>query len=135
VRRAGARSSADPDARPTVLIVDDDPDMLELLSIWFQGERSTVLAARSADEALLVSRGKHLDLAVVDLLLTGGMDGWELTDQLREHHADAAIAVCSILDPADYPVVDAHLPKPCTRQDVHALIDRFRERWAGPTSS
>ncbi|MBM9469404.1 response regulator [Nakamurella leprariae] len=109
--------------------MDDDPDMLELLTIWFEGEGSTVLAARSADEALLMSRGERLDLAVVDLLLTDGMNGWELTDRLREQHAGAAIAVCSILDPADYPTVDARLPKPCTRQDVHALIDRLRGRW------
>jgi CheY-like chemotaxis protein len=120
--------------RPTVLIVEDDPDMLELLTIWFRSARSIVLPAGSAEQGLSVSRGRRLDLAVVDLLLTEGMNGWELTDQLRAQHAGTAIAVCSILDPADYPPADAQLPKPCTRQDVHALMDRLRDRWERPAS-
>ena len=120
-----------PPAHLRVLIVEDDDDTRELLAIWFAGEHTTVLAVRSSDEALEVTREEPVDLAVVDLALPDGMNGWELIDHLNLHHSDTMIAVCSTLDPTDYPAAYAQLPKPFTRQNVDALMHRLGGRWDG----
>jgi CheY-like chemotaxis protein len=131
---APAAPAASP-TEPTVLIVQDDLDMLDLLTIWVEAEDGTVLPAASAQEALIRADGKRVHLAVLDLLLPpDGMNGWQLTAHLREQHPDTLIAVCSILDPPDYPPCDYELPKPCSREDVAALMRWLRRQDTAPAS-
>lgn len=62
--------------RPTVLIVDDVPYMLELASL-FLARISSVVAARSGEEALELARACRPDVVVCDRRMPG-MDGIEL---------------------------------------------------------
>ena len=66
----------------TVLLVEDDLDNLELLSMCLEGEGAHVLAATSIAAALAVSIGCHIDVVVADLDLPDG-DGYALLGQLR----------------------------------------------------
>jgi CheY-like chemotaxis protein len=107
---------------PTVLIVDDEPDQLGLLTEYFHRAGCTVVAAHDAEFVLALPDKLHLDILVVDLRLPG-MDGWQLAERLRVRYPAAFLAITSVLDVDDYPVADAVLPKPVTKAHVQRLVD------------
>ena len=78
-------------ARPTILVVDDEPDLLEILEFNLEAAGYAVRTARSAAEAL------EQDPAAADLLLLDvmmpGMDGFALARRLRAEPATAALPI------------------------------------------
>lgn len=68
--------------RPTVLIADDDPDILELVALTLERDGYDVVPARNGEEALRIAGERTLHLAVLDLMMPG-MDGYEVTRRLR----------------------------------------------------
>lgn len=65
-----------------ILVVDDDPNILELVSIQLTQAGYTVQKASNGFEALTLIEEDYPDLAVVDVMMPG-MDGYELTKQIR----------------------------------------------------
>jgi two-component system, OmpR family, response regulator len=72
-----------------ILVVDDDPNILELVNIQLTQAGYTVLKASDGFEALKLLEEELPDLAVVDVMMPG-MDGYTLTKKLR---AEADIPV------------------------------------------
>ena len=74
---------ADPAGRRTVLVVDDEPTIAEVVSRYL--ERAGYSAATAADglEAIRVAGERRPDLVVLDLMLPG-LDGLEVLRRLRE---------------------------------------------------
>jgi DNA-binding response OmpR family regulator len=68
--------------RPLVLIADDDPDILELVSLTLERDGYEVAQARSGEEALRIASERQVHLAVLDLMMPG-IDGHEVTRRLR----------------------------------------------------
>ncbi len=66
-----------------VLVVEDDPDNLELLSSHLESEGATVVGAASIAAALAMTSGVELSALLSDLELPDG-DGCELLRRLRE---------------------------------------------------
>ncbi len=66
-----------------VLLVDDEPDILELLKYNLEREGLRVVTASNGIEALKVAKAEHPDLIVLDIMMPG-MDGMEVCDRLRE---------------------------------------------------
>jgi len=78
--------------RPTILIVDDMPDNLQLLSQLFKDDYS-VLVARSGEQALgLCQSNTPPDLVLLDIMMPG-MDGFEVAKRMREHPTSETIPV------------------------------------------
>lgn len=69
----------------SILIVDDDPNILFLVKSQLQGARHVVYQAQDGTGALKTLNETVIDLAVVDVMMPG-MDGYELTKQIRELH-------------------------------------------------
>ena len=65
-----------------ILVVDDDPNILELVSIQLTQAGYTVQKASNGFEALTLIEEDYPDLAVVDVMMPG-MDGYELTKKIR----------------------------------------------------
>jgi CheY-like chemotaxis protein len=106
---------------PTILIVDDEPDQLQLLSTYFRRAGCLVVAAIDAEHALNLLAHTQPELMVLDLRLPG-IDGWELTARLRAVRPGCPIAITSVLDVDDYPPAEGVLPKPVTAGHVKALL-------------
>jgi two-component system, OmpR family, KDP operon response regulator KdpE len=70
-------------AKPRVLVVDDEPQILRALKVVLREAGFEVLSAQSAPEALDLAAVRAPRAAIVDLVLPGG-DGVEVTRSLRE---------------------------------------------------
>lgn len=77
---------------PHVLIIDDEPGVVQALKLAFEKKGYRVLAAENQETALSFARtsGKALSLIVLDILLKN-TDGFTLLEQLREDEAIASI--------------------------------------------
>lgn len=67
----------------SVLIVDDDIKLVELLQLYFQKEGFIVFTANEGLAALKIAREKEPDILVLDLMLPG-LDGWDICRTLRK---------------------------------------------------
>lgn len=77
-----------------VLIVDDEPTLLELLGRYLERRGHSVSTASTAEEALERVRARDLDLVIADLTLPGA-DGEELIEALRQTNPELAGIVAS----------------------------------------
>jgi len=66
----------------TILVVDDDPTIRDVLERYLRREGFTVLTAADGQTALQKAGGEKPDLVVLDLMLPH-VDGWEICRQLR----------------------------------------------------
>ena len=75
-----------------VLIVDDEPDTLELVKLVLEsGGFETVLAA-SGKEALNELEASKPDLVLLDIMMPD-MDGWEVFRKIKEYNVNIPIAI------------------------------------------
>ncbi len=90
-------------AKRRVLIVDDHPIIRHGVAQTLAMEADLVVGgeASSATEALEALRDSHVDLAVIDVSLTG-INGIELIKQIRNEYPDLPILVLSMHDESLY---------------------------------
>ncbi len=67
---------------PTILVVDDQPNIIELARLYFAREGFEVVSAQDGEEALRQVAASQPDLLVLDLMLPK-LDGWEVCRRLR----------------------------------------------------
>jgi DNA-binding NtrC family response regulator len=112
----------------SVLIVDDEPGMRELLKRWLTGEEYHALEARTAEEALEVaSNNSDVKVALVDLDMPGRGGAW-LVDQLRQSHPSVSVILATANDnvPGTLSLqsrVVGYLVKPLQQERLIALVD------------
>lgn len=76
----------------TVLIVDDEEVLQDVLQALLQREGYTTLAARSGEEALALLEREEVDLVLLDVMLPG-MSGTEVLRQVRQRDPDQVVVV------------------------------------------
>ena len=74
----------------TVLVVDDDKSVRDLIAVILECEGYHVLTAASGAEALSVAAEQHPDLVTLDVMMPD-MDGWEVGRHLAENAETADI--------------------------------------------
>lgn len=75
-----------------ILVVDDEPDILELVQYNLAREHYDVVCVESGEEALAQVHAAPLDLIVLDLMLPG-VHGLDVCRMLKRHPRTAAIPV------------------------------------------
>ncbi len=78
--------------QPTVLIVDDEPDILELLDITLSGMNINTHLAATLGEAKHLLATKQLDFCLTDMRLPDG-SGLELVEEISRQDAQIPVAV------------------------------------------
>ncbi len=129
---------ADPTAtQPVVLVVDDEPDVVDLVRYRLRGAGMSVIVAGDGLSALRTARERRPDLIVLDLMLPQ-MRGEEVCRQLRADRETAAIPILMLTakgDPADRIAglevgADDYLGKPFSPRElilrVEAILRRAR---------
>ena len=74
----------------TVLIIEDDPNTVDIVTLYLRRDNYKVLTASDGNEGLRLAREAGPDLIVLDLMLPG-MDGTEICRALREDGSDVPI--------------------------------------------
>ncbi|MCP5455949.1 MAG: response regulator transcription factor [Thermotogae bacterium] len=123
-------------AKKTIMIVEDDPAISEMLSINLSKEGYDVLSAGSADEALKVVEEKDVDFFIVDIMLPGSMDGFDLIRILKssEAHKSTPVLILSAKDDAADKVAglelgsDDYVTKPFNVRELLARIKSIFRR-------
>jgi two-component system, probable response regulator PhcQ len=106
-------------ARPTVLIVDDEPNVVEGLGVVLRSEPYTVLTATSGRQALDLLERQSVDVIVTDEEMPG-MRGSELLAQVRKLYPETMrlvltgqASVHSAIRSINEAAVHRYLTKPC----------------------
>ncbi len=114
----------------TILVVEDDESVAELVKTVLEGERFEVVTAPSAEAAKELIKIKPADLAIVDIILPG-QGGMDLILELHALRPDLTIVLTSgkiDMSKATFKVL-AHqfgvvsiLPKPFTIDELLATV-------------
>lgn len=82
-------------AKKTILVVDDEEDILELIRFNLAREGFTVITATSGEEAVKAISRKTPDLLLLDLMLPG-LDGLEVCRTLKKDQKTAGIPIMMV---------------------------------------
>lgn len=75
--------------RANILIVDDEPDIVETLDFALRRRGFSVRCAYDGDEAMRLAKDEPPDLMLLDVMLPG-TNGYEVSRQLKESMADGS---------------------------------------------
>jgi DNA-binding response OmpR family regulator len=120
--------------RPRILIVDDEPDLLAVLTLGLEAEGYEVLTASDGEQGLAMARQSQPDLVLLDLMLPR-MDGYKVCRALKfdERYRRIPIFILSArTGDTDRRLAlelgaDEYHTKP---YDLRALLERIRQRVA-----
>ncbi len=111
----------------TALIVDDEPDIVELLSLTLQRMRIDTREAGNLAQAKQLLAQHRFDLCLTDLRLPDG-DGLELVRHIQQNHAQLPVAVITAhgnmqtaIDAMKYGAFD-FLSKPVELKELRELV-------------
>jgi two-component system, OmpR family, response regulator len=80
--------------RGRILIVDDEPDVLEMLRLYLSDGRFDVMTARNGAEALTIARRHRPDAVLLDLIMPlNGMDDVQVLRALRTMDTSIAVVI------------------------------------------
>ena len=68
----------------TVLVVDDEPHIVEVVQDYLKQANYRVLTAQDGQTALTLARHERPDLVILDLMLPGSIDGLEVCRRMRQ---------------------------------------------------
>jgi DNA-binding response OmpR family regulator len=81
------------------LIVDDDPAMIELLSLLLRSYGLDVISASDGQQGLQLARDEKVDIIMLDLMMPG-TDGWQVCKTIRSFSKVPIIVLSALDDPA-----------------------------------
>ena len=123
---------------PTILVADDDVEILALVTRHLRNFEAKLLEASDGEEALRVARREKPDLVILDVMMPG-MSGWEVCRAIREDTTLSHTGVIMLtgigerLNEMTSPLygADDYLDKPFDFSDLDAKIRSvLRERHA-----
>ncbi len=79
-------------SKERILLVDDDPNILEVLAIRLESKGFDAVKAESAEVALDQMTGQPFDLVLTDLRMSG-LDGMDLLEQVHENHPETPLII------------------------------------------
>lgn len=118
--------SSPPSGSRTILVVDDDQDLLDVTRFVLEGEGYGVLTARNGEEALgLLRAGPPPALVLLDLMMPV-MNGWAFLEERAREPALQAIPVLVLTasEPEEVPGAVGILRKPFDLDDLINAVEQ-----------
>jgi PAS domain S-box-containing protein len=136
---AAERAATTPSTPPgnfSVLVIDDDPAIRDLLQRFLTKEGFYVITTSNGLEGVQIARERHPDAITLDVLMPG-VDGWTVLSMLKGQPDTAAIPVVmlTIMDEKNlgYAMgVADYLSKPIDRDRLLAVLQKFQRDPARP---
>ena len=116
----------------TILVVDDNPKIVEVLKAYLVSEGFDVVTAADGPAAVEVVSSRVPDLALLDVMLPG-IDGIELTRRFQREHDLPVILVTARIDEVDRLIglevgADDYISKPFSPREVVARVKAVLRR-------
>lgn len=127
-------------AEPMILVVDDEPSIVEVVSLYLKRAGYRVKIAQDGQTALREMALELPDLVVLDLMLPN-VDGWEITRRLRAEGDTPIIILTARKEEADRILglemgADDYMVKPFSPQELVSRVRAVMRRTHGtPTQS
>lgn len=118
-------------AAATVLVVDDNENLVALFQRYLGGHRVNVLGATSGADALQLAARQPLQAIILDVMMPH-QDGWDILQALQDDPATRSVPVivCSVLNEPDLAFdlgASDYLTKPVSQPALLAVL----QRWLG----
>lgn len=128
----GARAQVDSAPPAHLMIIEDDPDTLEMLRATLVKHGFQVTACDSASETLRLAPEQHVDLIISDIGMPA-MDGFEMLKRLRELDRYASVPAIALSGYATHKDVktalaagfNAHVSKPVEPSELIAMVNQL----------
>ncbi len=114
-------------SQPTVLVVDDEPSLISLLTLVFESEGYAVLSALSGEAGVRLFAHTAVDLVVLDFLMPG-LDGGQVAEQMRLLRPDVPIVMlsaCLTVPEGARSKVDAFVEKGASTETLLETVKRL----------
>ena len=110
----------------TILVVDDEPEIVKLVRAYLEEAGYRVMTARNGREALLVTRHEKPDLIILDLTMPE-MDGLEFTRRLRQEKNTPIIMLTARVEETDRIIglemgADDYVTKPFSPREIVSRV-------------
>lgn len=122
-----------------ILIVEDEPEIRELLSFTLSREGYDVIEAATAESAMELLDSKLPDIAIVDWMLPG-MDGVDFVKRLRREEVTESLPIVMVTARSQEPDklksfdtgVDDYITKPFSPRELLARVKALLRRSGAP---
>lgn len=117
-------------AKSKVLVIEDEPDILEVMQYNLEREGHKVIACRNGEQGLSRIRTDNPDLVILDLMLPG-MDGTEVCRQVKTDPVTRAIPIIMVTAKSEESDVvlglglgaDDYIAKPFSPRELVARVN------------
>jgi CheY-like chemotaxis protein len=131
-KKPGGRKQGSPSFKRSVLVVDDVPDVTEMIGLYLKHAGYEVTTADSAQAALRLAQEKAFDVIVSDIGMPE-MNGYELAECLRRRAEYQGIPIIAVTGYSEYDDsgrarragFNAHLTKPIDPSELLQLINEL----------
>jgi DNA-binding NtrC family response regulator len=120
--------------KPSILVVDDELLIRDLLYDFFTGQGWQISVAENGERALEILRAKKIDLILTDIKMPE-MDGLTLTSRVKDTHPDLPVVIMTGFPSVDTAVsalrskVEDYVIKPFNINQLYKLIEsKLQER-------
>jgi DNA-binding response OmpR family regulator len=120
-------------ANATIMVVDDEADVREVLEEYLVGHGYAAITAAGAGEARAIAAAQLVDLALIDINMPGE-DGLSLARHLRERYARIAVVMLTSASTVVDRIVglemgaDDYIPKPFDPRELLARVKSVLRR-------
>lgn len=126
-------------APATILVIDDEPSILNLIQSYLQAENYQVLTARDGREGLTAAKTHQPDLVILDIMLPG-MDGIQVLQELRRDSDVYVIMLTAKTEETDRVIglsvgADDYVTKPFSPRELVARVKAALRRIQGTRST
>lgn len=125
-----------PEGAPTVLVVDDDAVVRDLLQRFLSKEGFHVLTASNGPAAIQTAKNTHVDVVTLDVMMPG-MDGWSVLKSFKGDSdlSEIPVIMITIVDAErmGYALgVSEYLTKPIDWTKLSKMLHKYRHANSGP---
>jgi formate transporter len=115
-----------PGVKPQILVVDDDPDFVEITRTILRKEGYQVASASNGDEAFRAMKQQRPDLVLLDVMMASPLDGVNLSGKMARDSELKAIPIIMISS------IDSSQHADLLPDDVHIPIDAWISKPVNP---
>ncbi len=126
----------------TILVVDDEPDLVELIGYNLQQQGHSVIAAGDGAQAMALAKTRQPDLIVLDVMMPE-LNGMEVAKRLRSQTETASVPIIMLTAKSEEANelegldagADDYITKPFSMQVLLARINAMARRTGGSGAS